>query len=102
MNPCTKKKWHWTVVGGLVGVAVALVAACCCHQQQQPATPPPVCADAGAPPAITPAPPDASEACDASDASTTATPIAFDAGPSCGTHPWSHKAQDCCPPDSCD
>jgi hypothetical protein len=102
MNPRKRQNIHWMILGGLLGVAVTVVAACCCHGQEPPAAPAATCADAGSSPVVIPAPSDAGDAGDASDASPTTTPIAFDAGPSCGTHPWSTKAQECCPPDCCD
>jgi hypothetical protein len=92
MNPQKKQKLIWWLTGALVGAGVTLVLECCCSPP--PPSPPlaPVCADAAAPVALPATPEDASCPIDATPAPP---PLAFDAGPSCGTHPWAN-APTCC------
>ena len=94
MNPHKKQKLIWLALGALLGVVLAVVVGCCCHEPPPSVAPSPMCADAAAPPpANVPTSLDAGS-CGA-DATPPQPPVAFDAGPSCGTHPWA-KAQACC------
>ncbi len=103
MNPKKKEKLIWMTLGALFSAVPVLAIGCCCLTPPcaPPPPPPPVSADAAAaPPVVQPASDDAGIAADAASA---APPIALDAGPSCGTHPWSAKGHVCCKgADCCD
>jgi hypothetical protein len=91
MNPYKKEKLIWFLLGGVVGMVLTFTLECCTAGPPPPpvAPPsPPACADAGVA---------ADAAADADDAAPPAqTPLAFDAGPSCGTHPWCKDKHPCC------
>jgi hypothetical protein len=88
MNPHKKEKLIWFLLGGLVGMVLTIALECCSGGPPPPAPAP--CADAAAAS-------DASVEAGADDAAPSAvTPLAFDAGPSCGTHPWCKDKHPCC------
>lgn len=96
MHAHTKQKIRWMVTGALVGAGLSALITCCCGGAAPPPPPPaPMCADAAPPPVATPAP-EVDASCTAPDAS----PAPFDAGPSCGTHPWSKDGR-CCRGSDC-
>jgi hypothetical protein len=87
----------WVGIGILAAILMAVVSLCCLCSQPPSAPPcnvlPPVVVRA--PDAS--APDDAGSVCDAAPAPPIALDAGFDAGPSCGTHPWCpHPKKPCC------
>jgi len=89
----------WAGIGVLAVILMTVVALCCLCSPGNP-TPPPPC-DVPPPPVVVPAPDagvpdDAGSSCDAAPAPPIALDAGFDAGPSCGTHPWCPHPKPCC------
>jgi hypothetical protein len=90
------RRLPWAGIGVLVAVLAGVVALCCLCSPDKPAPP----CDVPPPPVVVPAPDaaiaddagtvDAGAPCDA------APPVVFDAGPSCGSHPWCPHPKPCC------
>jgi len=90
----------WVGIGILAAILMAVVALCCLCSPGNPQPPPPPC-DVPPPPVVVPAPDagvpdDAGSSCDAAPAPPIALDAGFDAGPSCGSHPWCPHPKPCC------
>jgi hypothetical protein len=88
----------WVSIG-VLAVILMIVAALCCLCS--PGSPPPPPCDVPPPPVAVPAPDagvpdDAGSPCDAAAAPPIVLDAGFDAGPSCGTHPWCPHPKPCC------
>ena len=95
MHPHKKQKLTWMAYGVLVGVILACVAACCCWRSPSVVLPPAECGDGSAGVVdVPPLYPDGE--CDAGVVIDVDALPAFDAGPSCGSHPWCPHPKECC------
>ena len=94
MHPHKKQKLAWLACGVLVGVILACLAACCCWPGPRAVLPPAECGDGSVTVIVVPPPP--MEACDAGPPVDVDAFPPFDAGPSCGTHPWCPQPKECC------
>ena len=95
-----KRPIPWAGIGILAVILMTVVAICCLCSPGSPPPAPPPC-DVPPPPVVVPAPDagvsdDAGSPCDAAPAPPIAIDAGFDAGPSCGTHPWCPHPKPCC------
>jgi len=91
----------WVGIGILAAILMAVVALCCLCSPGNPQPPPAPPCDVPPPPVVVPAPDagvpdDAGSPCDAAPAPPIALDAGFDAGPSCGSHPWCPHPKPCC------
>jgi hypothetical protein len=88
----------WLGIGVLAVILMIVAALCSLCSPGGPTRPP---CDAPTPPVVVPSPDagvpdDGGSPCDAAPAPPIALDAGFDAGPSCGTHPWCPHPKPCC------